>query len=78
MKTDGLKAVGPTAVACFTADQILDGFQVVDHSQYDIFVHVGANLPVSHLISSIEAGFGKPIIGVNVATQLHELPFRIL
>jgi maleate isomerase len=68
MKTHGLKAVGPTAVARFTPDQILDGFQAVDHSQSDVLIHVGTNLPVSHLTPSIEARFGKPLIGVNVAT----------
>ena len=31
-------------------------------------VHVGTNLPVSAMTPAIEAHFGKPLIGVNVAT----------
>ena len=34
----------------------------------EAFVHVGTNLPVSALTPMIEAEFGKPLIGVNVAT----------
>jgi acyl-CoA synthetase (AMP-forming)/AMP-acid ligase II len=34
----------------------------------EAFVHVGTNLPVSALTPAIEAEFGKPLIGVNVAT----------
>jgi maleate cis-trans isomerase len=30
--------------------------------------HVGTNLPLSALTPVIEAEFGKPLIGVNVAT----------
>jgi maleate isomerase len=68
VSTHGLKSVGPTAVARFTREQIMQGFQDVDRPQADALIHVGTNLPVSALTPEIEARFGKPMIGVNVAT----------
>ena len=68
VSTHGLKSVGPTAVARFTCEQILQGFQDVDHKDAEVLIHVGTNLPVSALTPEIEAKFGKPMIGVNVAT----------
>lgn len=66
--THGLKSTGPTAVARFGAEQILQGFDTVDHPRSEALVHVGTNLPVSALIPAIEKRRGKPLIGVNVAT----------
>lgn len=68
VSTHGLKSVGPTAVARFTREQIMQGFQDVDRPEADALIHVGTNLPVSAMTSEIEAKFGKPMIGVNVAT----------
>ncbi|MEO7242734.1 MAG: hypothetical protein ABIW85_07445 [Variovorax sp.] len=68
VSTHGLKSVGPTAVARFSREQILQGFADVDRAQADALIHVGTNLPVSHLTPEIETKFGKPLIGVNVAT----------
>jgi maleate isomerase len=67
-KTYGMKSVGPTAVARFTAEEIIAAFELVDHSQAQALIHVGTNLPVSALTPLIEKKFGKPLIGVNVAT----------
>jgi len=64
----GLKSTGPISVAQFTPDQIMQGFKDVDSPQVQALVHVGTNLPVSALTPAIEAHFGKPLIGVNVAT----------
>lgn len=67
-KTYGMKSVGPTAVARFTAEEIITAFEQVDHPQAQALIHVGTNLPVSALTPIIEKKFGKPLIGVNVAT----------
>lgn len=67
-KTYGMKSVGPTAVARFTAEEIIAAFEQVDHPQAQALIHVGTNLPVSALTPIIEKKFGKPLIGVNVAT----------
>jgi len=67
-KTYGMKSVGPTAVARFTAEEIISAFEQVDHSEAQALIHVGTNLPVSALTPLIEKKFGKPLIGVNVAT----------
>jgi len=64
----GLKATGPISVAQFTPDQIMTGFKTMNLDGVEAFVHVGTNLPVSALTPEIEAEFGKPLIGVNVAT----------
>lgn len=64
----GLKATGPISVAQFTPDQIMAGFKAINLDGVEAFVHVGTNLPVSALTPEIEAEFGKPLIGVNVAT----------
>jgi maleate isomerase len=66
--THGLKAVGPTAVARFTRDQILQGFVDADSLRVEALIHVGTNLPVSSMTPEIEKKLGKPLIGVNVAT----------
>lgn len=66
--THGLKSVGPTAVARFTREQILEGFAAVNRPDAEVLIHVGTNLPVSALTAEIETLFGKPMIGVNVAT----------
>ena len=66
--THGLKSVGPTAVARFAAEDIMAGFAATDHPQAEALIHVGTNLPVSALTPAIEQRFGKPLIGVNVAT----------
>ncbi len=64
----GLKAKGPISVAQFTPEHIMEGFKTLNVAGVDAFVHVGTNLPVSALTPDIEAAFGKPLIGVNVAT----------
>lgn len=64
----GLKSTGPTAVARFTSQQILEGFRSVDKPGVDVLLHVGTNLPVSALTPQVESVHGKPLIGVNVAT----------
>jgi maleate isomerase len=64
----GLKAKGPISVAQFTPEQIMAGFRALNREGVEAFVHVGTNLPVSALTPAIEAEFGKPLIGVNVAT----------
>lgn len=64
----GLRSTGPTAVARFTREQIMDGFAAVDRPDVQALIHVGTNLPVSAMTAEIEARFGKPLIGVNVAT----------
>ena len=64
----GLKSTGPISVAQFTPEQIMQGFEALDKPQVQALVHVGTNLPVSAMTPAIEAHFGKPLIGVNVAT----------
>lgn len=68
LASHGLKAKGPISVAQFTPDQIMAGFQALNIDGVEAFVHVGTNLPVSALTPAIESEFGKPLIGVNVAT----------
>ena len=48
--------------------QIMQGFADVDRSDAEVLIHVGTNLPVSSMTPEIETKFGKPMIGVNVAT----------
>lgn len=69
----GLKSTGPTAVARFTREQILAGFDAVDRPSADALIHVGTNLPVTALTPEIEKRHGKPLIGVNVAAYWHAL-----
>lgn len=64
----GLQAKGPISVAQFTPEQIMAGFEVLNVPDVQAFVHVGTNLPVSAMTPAIETTFGKPLIGVNVAT----------
>ena len=64
----GLQAKGPISVAQFTPKQIMAGFEVLNVPDVQAFVHVGTNLPVSAMTPAIETTFGKPLIGVNVAT----------
>ena len=66
--THGLKSVGPTAVARFTREQIMQGFEATNTPDSEALIHVGTNLPVSSMTPEIEKKFGKPLIGVNVAT----------
>ena len=66
--THGLKSVGPTAVARFSPEQIMQGFEDTDTLDAEALIHVGTNLPVSSMTPEIEKKFGKPLIGVNVAT----------
>lgn len=68
VKSHGLKAKGPTAVARITEEEILQGFKDVDAPEAEALIHVGTNLAVSHMTEQIEAAHGKPLIGVNVAT----------
>jgi maleate isomerase len=69
MASHGLKAKGPISVAQFTAGDIFAGFdQLAATKGVEALVHVGTNLPVSALTDAIEARYGVPLIGVNVAT----------
>ena len=68
VSTHGLKSTGPTAVARFTPEQIMKGFEAVDRLEAEALIHVGTNLPVSAMTHEIEQKFAKPMIGVNVAT----------
>ncbi len=73
VRAHGLKAVGPTAVAQITLDQIREGFRQADDPRAEALIHVGTNLPVSAITGDIEAAHGKPLIGVNVATYWQAL-----
>ncbi len=64
----GLKAKGATNVARIPAEQIEEGFRMVDQPQAQALVQVGTALPMSRLTERIEREHGKPVIGVNVAT----------
>lgn len=65
----GLQAQGPISVAQFTSEQIFAGFEVLaENKSVEVLVHVGTNLPVSGWTDAIEERFGRPLIGVNVAT----------
>lgn len=68
VKSNGLKASGPTNVARIPVEKILEGFQSVDDPKVEALIHVGTALPVSALTPAIERAHGKPLIGVNVAT----------
>ncbi|MES2536239.1 MAG: hypothetical protein V4632_10245 [Pseudomonadota bacterium] len=68
VKSHGLKATGPTAVARIGKTEILEGFAAVDSADAEVLIHVGTNLPVSGMTEEIETIHGKPLIGVNVAT----------
>jgi maleate isomerase len=68
VKSHGLKAKGPTAVARITQEEILQGFREVDAPAAEALIHVGTNLAVSSMTEQIEEAHGKPLIGVNVAT----------
>jgi maleate isomerase len=46
----------------------MQGFEATDRPEADALIHVGTNLPVSAMTPAIEERFGKPLIGVNVAT----------
>ena len=64
----GLKATGPTAVACISLEEIRAGFRELDCKDAQVLIHVGTNLPVTAITEEIETTHGKPLIGVNVAT----------
>jgi maleate isomerase len=66
--THGLQAKGPIAVAQFSQEAIFEGFSKLMVPGVEALVHVGTNLPVSAFTADIEARFGLPMIGVNVAT----------
>ena len=51
----------------------MQGFEDTNHSDAEVLIHVGTNLPVSAMTPQIEEKFGKPLIGVNVATYWHAL-----
>ncbi|MFZ2737400.1 MAG: hypothetical protein WBI20_02020 [Burkholderiaceae bacterium] len=68
VSSHGLKSTGPISVAQFTPEEIMQGFDAVNKDEVQALVHVGTNLPVSAMTASIESHFGKPLIGVNVAT----------
>jgi maleate isomerase len=68
VSTHGLKSTGPTAVARFTQGEIMKGFEEVNRSSSEALIHVGTDLPVSHMTQEVESRFAKPMIGVNVAT----------
>lgn len=68
VKSDGLKATGPTNVSRIPVERILEGFRSVDDPKVEVLIHVGTALPVSALTPTIERMHGKPLIGVNVAT----------
>lgn len=68
VSTHGMQSTGPTAVARFTPERIMQGFAEADCPQAEALIHVGTNLPVSAMTPDIEKKFGKPLIGVNVAT----------
>ena len=73
VSTHGLQSTGPTEVARFTREQIMQGFAEVDRHEADALIHVGTNLPVSSMTPEIEKKFGKPLVGVNVATYWRAL-----
>jgi maleate isomerase len=68
VSSNGLKTVGPTAVAQVPLERIREGFREIDRPEVEALIHVGTNLPVSSITEEIEAAHGKPLIGVNVAT----------
>ena len=45
-----------------------EAFEKAYDAKAEALIHVGTNLPVSALTPIIEERFGKPLIGVNVAT----------
>ena len=49
-------------------DGIYIGFAQTMQAGVEALVHIGTNLPVSAFTADIEAHFGVPMIGVNVAT----------
>lgn len=63
-----MEARGPTNVAKFGTTAIMDAFAALAGDDVEAFVHVGTALPVSALTPEIETRFGRPLIGVNVAT----------
>jgi maleate isomerase len=63
-----MEARGPTNVAKFGIDAIVEAFEALAADDVDAFVHVGTALPVSAVTPEIEARFGRPLVGVNVAT----------
>lgn len=64
----GLEARGPISVAQFSREAIMEGFAQAMAPGVEALVHVGTNLPVSAFTADVEARFGVPMIGVNVAT----------
>lgn len=68
LASHGLEAKGPIAVAQFSSQSIMNGLTQLMVPGVEALVHVGTNLPVSALTAEIEAHFGIPMIGVNVAT----------
>jgi len=68
VKSNGLKATGPTNVARISPDRIFEGFASIDDPRAEVMIHVGTALPVSALTPEIERRHGKPLVGVNVAT----------
>jgi maleate isomerase len=64
----GLRAQGPTNVARIPAERVFEGFRMVDHPDAEALVQVGTALPMAGFTDQLEREFGKPVIGVNVAT----------
>jgi maleate isomerase len=63
-----MQVKGPTNVAKIPYTDTLAAFARLDRPEVEAFVHVGTALPVTAITEQIESTYGKPLIGVNVAT----------
>ena len=63
-----MQTKGPTNVAKIPYADTLAAFAQLDRPDVEAFVHVGTALPVTAITEQIENTYGKPLIGVNVAT----------
>ncbi len=63
-----MQAKGPTNVAKISYADTLAAFARLDRPDIEAFVHIGSALPVTAITERIESIYGKPLIGVNVAT----------
>lgn len=68
VKSNGLKASGPTNVSRIPLERIYEGFRSIDDPKAEVLIQVGTALPITGITEELERRHGKPVVGVNVAT----------
>jgi maleate isomerase len=69
-----LRCTTAVSIADVTGDEILEKIdQLAQGGPVDAFVQAGTNLSSYRVADEVEQRYGKPLIGINVATLVHAL-----